>query len=69
MNTQKRFLVLLSFLFSTQLSWGQETGKYSFFKGDTLQGFDLKGSLKSVEDEHFSEKDLITYLQSPMGPT
>jgi len=63
MNTQKRFLVLLSFLFSTQLSWGQETGKYSFFKGDTLQGFDLKGSLKSVEDEHFSEKDLITYLQ------
>jgi len=64
MNTLKKLLPLLLILAFVSRGKAQQTENYYFYKGDTLNGFDLKACYFGVQDEHFTRDEMRQYILS-----
>ena len=60
----KKHPVLLLLLFLSGVCMAQVSGKYYFFQGDTLAGFDVNACISHVSDEHFSATEMFNYVKN-----
>jgi gliding motility-associated-like protein len=60
---KKHLFLLFCFLFVGVLCYSQVSENYYFFKGDTLDGFDVKTCLKNLLDEHLPEANQRAYIK------
>jgi gliding motility-associated-like protein len=63
MNTNKKLLTLLFLLALCSMGNAQLNTNPYFFRGDSLNGFDLKVCYQDVQDEHFTEAEMVSYLK------
>ncbi len=63
MTANRCSLIGLAFVFSFLTGFGQTAGNYSFFKGDTLNGFDLSACLVGAQKAHIAQVDMKGYIK------
>ena len=58
----KKFLSVCAVALSCTLSFAQDLSTYSLYKGDTLQGFDIKACHDAALSMRLHGKEVITYM-------